>query len=65
MAAFHKIYVSYVIALLEFLMVPKWLSYVYVNIVFGGRMKPYVNSKAGEEVPLFRGMRQGRTESMR
>eukprot|EP00973_Karenia_brevis_P004896 674621-Karenia_brevis.AAC.1 len=46
-------------------MVPQWLSLAYMRTLFGCCMRPFFNGKAGPKVRCGRGVRQGRTDSMK
>eukprot|EP00973_Karenia_brevis_P080159 11119647-Karenia_brevis.AAC.1 len=63
--AFDRVFISVVIAMLEFLCVPKWLSLAYIKTLWGGMMRPFINGQSGPDVECHRGLRQGRVDSMR
>eukprot|EP00973_Karenia_brevis_P062022 8625535-Karenia_brevis.AAC.1 len=44
---------------------PKWLALAYIKTVFGCSMRPHVAGGVGPQVRMCRGVRQGRTDSMR
>eukprot|EP00973_Karenia_brevis_P080484 11166052-Karenia_brevis.AAC.1 len=65
MQAFDKLYLSVIIRVFESLFIPQWLILAYMKTLVGCCIKPFINGKPGPPVSCERGLRQGRTDSMK
>eukprot|EP00973_Karenia_brevis_P071642 9955949-Karenia_brevis.AAC.1 len=62
--AFDRLKVSCVISFLETTGAPLWLIYAYVDTLWSNRLEAIFDGKKIEEVRCYRGLRQGRVDSM-